>query len=288
MRKLRTPLRYPGGKSRAMDYLLSDENMPAAEITEYRDPFTGGGSPAIAFAKQNPDIPVWINDKYYNLYSFYCSVQQDADRLVSIIIEKLNDVRSDEDKHRDLFNACKEEINEQSDQTEIAWRFYVMNRISFSGLTETSTFAAANMRTNFNENLTTDLLWYSHLMKDWKITNVDYTELLDDNESAFVFLDPPYDIKAVLYGKNGEMHTGFDHKKFCDDCRSSKNMQMITYNSNEFLREQLEGYTQIEWDLKYSMCNGSDAYEADQKNRMELLCLNYETKIIENLESFFL
>ena len=271
-----------------MDFLLSDENMPAAQITEYRDPFTGGGSPAIAFAKQHPDIPVWINDKYYNLFSFYVSIQQDAERLVDTLIEKIKEVAADEERHRVLFNECKEEINEQSDQTEIAWRFWILNRLSFSGLTETSTFASANMRMNFNENLATDLLWYSHLMRDWKITNLDYTELLDDNESAFVFLDPPYDIKAVLYGKHGEMHVGFDHKKFCDDCKSSNNMQMITYNSNEFLREQLQEYTQIEWDLKYSMCNGSDAYEEDQKNRMALLCLNYETRKIQNLESFFL
>ena len=56
MRSYKTPLRYPGGKSRAVDYLFSDKNLPT-DIQEYRDPFLGGGSPAIAFTKKFPDIP---------------------------------------------------------------------------------------------------------------------------------------------------------------------------------------------------------------------------------------
>ena len=60
MKALKTPLRYPGGKSRAAKYLISQ--FPY-DIKEYREPFLGGGSVAIEFTKQNPDIPVWVNDK---------------------------------------------------------------------------------------------------------------------------------------------------------------------------------------------------------------------------------
>ena len=46
---LKTPLRYPGGKSRAVPKLC--QWLPA-EITEYREPFLGGGSMAIEMTKR--------------------------------------------------------------------------------------------------------------------------------------------------------------------------------------------------------------------------------------------
>jgi DNA adenine methylase len=45
MKSLKTPLRYPGGKSRAVAKLC--QWLPSREITEYREPFLGGGSMAI-------------------------------------------------------------------------------------------------------------------------------------------------------------------------------------------------------------------------------------------------
>jgi len=59
MKALKTPLRYPGGKSRATKYLLP--RFPEG-IEEYRETFLGGGSVAIAFSKANPDTPVWVTE----------------------------------------------------------------------------------------------------------------------------------------------------------------------------------------------------------------------------------
>ncbi|BCU98767.1 MAG: hypothetical protein CM15mV23_1480 [Eurybiavirus sp.] len=41
MKSLKTPLRYPGGKSRAVSKLF--QFLPE-HITEFREPFLGGGS----------------------------------------------------------------------------------------------------------------------------------------------------------------------------------------------------------------------------------------------------
>ena len=73
-------------------------------------------------------------------------------------------------------------------------------------------------------------------MKNWKITNYDYTELFDEDEDTFVFADPPYDIKSFIYGNKGDMHSSFDHKDFHQCVDSSNNMVMITYNSNDTLK----------------------------------------------------
>jgi len=50
MKSLKTPLRYPGGKSRALTKIVP--HIPdLSEYQEYREPFLGGGSVAIHITK---------------------------------------------------------------------------------------------------------------------------------------------------------------------------------------------------------------------------------------------
>ena len=61
MKSLKTPLRYPGGKSRACTKL--DQYIPNLDgYKEYREPFLGGGSVAIHITKKYPHLKVWVND----------------------------------------------------------------------------------------------------------------------------------------------------------------------------------------------------------------------------------
>ena len=290
----RSPLRYPGGKSRAMEFLFSDENMPITPIKEYREPFLGGGSPAIAFSKRHPNTPVWVNDKYYNLYCFWKSLRDEGERMHSTVMQMRRDYDSTT-KAKELHERLREEILEEKDEFEIAWRFYIINRCSFSGLTESSSFSELSSIGNWNENLINGLLFYSRLISNWKITNLDYGELLTDDPDTFVFLDPPYDLKKDyllsggdgegLYGRKGEMHKGFNHVEFAEHLNKHNCMMMVTYNSNENIRKLFEGWNQTEWDLTYSMNNQSEAYKEAQKDRKELLCTNYESSV-SSLEAF--
>jgi DNA adenine methylase Dam len=286
MKKWKTPLRYPGGKSRAMGKLFTDQNMPVDHITEYREPFLGGGSPAIAFTKMYPDTPVWVNDKYYNLYCFWKMLQEQGNRMFDVVNE-LKQQYNTQEKAKELFLRIREDINEQDDMFEIAWRMYIINKCSFSGLTESSSFSKRASDSNWSQNNIDSLPYYSKLIQHWKITNLDYSELLTNDKNTFVFLDPPYDLKKdytlaggdgeSLYGKKGSMHKGFNHVEFADKLNQHESMMMVTYNSNENIRKLFEGWRQTEWDLTYSMNNGSKAYQEAQKDRKELLCINYET-----------
>ncbi len=78
-------------------------------------------------------------------------------------------------------------------------------------------------------------------MEGIKITHLDYRELLQDgNEAVFTFLDPPYfkATKSRLYGKNGVLHTGFNHDEFAQEMKKCKHSWLITYdNSPEILEE---------------------------------------------------
>jgi DNA adenine methylase len=277
----KTPLRYPGGKSKAMKYLFHDTKLPPniQEITQYRDAFGGGGSPALAFARLFPNIPIHINDKYQNLYYFWITLQSNPEQLVNILKKKKESVGDDVDKSRELFNEMKSEIGDQTDPFEVGWRWYAMNRMSFSGLTESGTMSTWAMRDCFSFRVIESLIIFGKIIKNWKITNLDYSELIDDDPNVFLFLDPPYDIKDSLYGKDGSMHKGFNHREFYEKVSKSGNTCMITYNSNPTLREWYSEWTQEEWDLTYTMNNQLTSYVENQKKRKELLLMNYKSNV---------
>ena len=278
MKALKTPLRYPGGKSKAIKTL--SPWFPQV-ISEYREPFIGGGSLAIDFTKSNPDVPVWINDLYVPLYNFWIQLRDRGEELSERVREEkqrtLDEGESDKvtAKAKELFNKYKEEIDTYDD-FEKAVAFFIMNKCSYSGLTENSTFSQTASNSNFSLVGADKLAKFSQLIKDWKITNFDYSELMKSQGSSdtFIFLDPPYDIKDFLYGKNREMHKSFDHERFANDVYNCIHKFMITYNVNDRLKELYSGYNLKEWKLRYSMAHRGDK-GTTENIKTELLVTNY-------------
>ena len=278
MKALKTPLRYPGGKSKAIKTL--SPWFPKT-ISEYREPFIGGGSIAIEITKSNPDIPVWINDLYVPLYNFWVQLRDRGEELSERVREEKQRTLDEGDKDKvtasakELFNKYKEEIDTYDD-FEKAVAFFIMNKCSFSGLTENSTFSQSASNSNFSLVGADKLAQFSELIKHWKITNIDYSEVMRAHGSSntFVFLDPPYDIKDFLYGKNREMHKSFDHNRFAEDVYNCVHKFMITYNVNDRLMELYKNYNLKEWKLRYSMAHRGDK-GTDENIKTELLVTNY-------------
>lgn len=100
---------------------------------------------------------------------------------------------------------------------------------------------------------------------------------MDGNKGAFMYLDPPYDIKDNLYGNKGSMHKGFDHDKFAVDCDSCRMHQMISYNSDQLVKDRFKNWKATEFDLTYTMRSVGE-YMREQKERKELLLFNYGTE----------
>ena len=96
----------------------------------------------------------------------------------------------------------------------------------------------------------------------------------DMHDGIFMYLDPPYDIKDNLYGKKGSMHSGFDHDKFAEDCDKHDIPMMISYNSDQLVKDRFKNWKAAEFDLTYTMRSVGE-YMRDQKQRKELLLMNY-------------
>ena len=276
-KSLKTPLRYPGGKSRAVVKLL--QYLPdLSQVKEYREPFLGGGSVALEITKRYPHLEVWVNDLYEPLYNFWCELQHDGEKLQKELVS-LKGVHCNQDSARCLFQSMKEVINdEEKSNFDRAIAFYIVNKCSFSGLTESSSFSPQASDSNFSLRGIERLSEYSELIQHWIITNLSYERMLTDdwdNKGHFVYMDPPYDIKDNLYGKKGGMHKGFDHDKFAEECDKYTSPMLISYNSDQIVKDRFKEWTVGEFAHTYTM-RSVGCYNTDQATRKELVLTNYE------------
>ena len=277
LKSLKTPLRYPGGKSRACTKM--DQYFPdLREYAEFREPFLGGGSVAIHVSKKYPHLKITVNDLYEPLINFWVQLQQFGGDLT----EKIRNYKSthpEPESAKELFLECKNRINDKSlDCIERAAAFYIVNKCSFSGLTESSSFSQQASNSNFSMRGIEKLPGYSEIISHWHINQYSYEYCLRENihDDLFMYLDPPYDIKDNLYGKKGSMHKGFDHDEFADTCGQSNIDMLISYNSDQLVKDRFKGWTAGEFDLTYTMRSVGE-YMRDQKERKELLLYNYNT-----------
>ena len=281
MKALKTPLRYPGGKSRActkMDVYIPD----LRDYKEYREPFLGGGSVAIHITKKYPHLDIWVNDLYEPLYNFWRVLQDDGYELYKRL-QELKSRYPDPGSAKGLFLEAKELVNDYSiSPLHRACSFYVINKCSFSGLTESSSFSKQASDNNFSMRGIEKLQGYTQIIKDWKITNLSYEQLLTDDKKCFTYLDPPYDIKDNLYGKKGSMHNGFNHDDFAADCDRFIGHQLISYNSSQLVKDRFKDYQTGEFDLTYTLRSVGE-YMREQKERKELLLFNYGTEGLAEL-----
>jgi site-specific DNA-adenine methylase len=279
-KSLKTCLRYPGGKSRACEKMGSF--FPdLRNYDEFREPFLGGGSVAIYITKKYPSLDIWVNDLYEPLVNFWQQLQMFGNDLKNELVDcKL--AYSTPELARELFLKSKEHINDQTlSSLNRAVAFYVVNKCSFSGLTESSSFSQQASISNFSLRGIEKLPAYSKLIEHWRITNYSYDYLLDGNMGAFVYLDPPYDIKDNLYGRKGSMHKGFDHDKFAADCDACYMHQLISYNSDQLVKDRFKNWKMGEFDLTYTMRSVGE-YMREQKERKELLLFNYNKDLLWN------
>jgi site-specific DNA-adenine methylase len=282
MKSLKTPLRYPGGKSRAcvkLETFLPD----LRDYKEFREPFLGGGSVAIHITKKYPHLDIWVNDLYEPLTNFWKTLQDDGYKM----FKRLQELKSrypDRGSAKGLFLEAKEIVNDYTlSPLYRACAFYVINKCSFSGLTESSSFSAQASDSNFSMRGIEKLPGYTQIIRNWKITNGRYQELLTDDRKVFTYLDPPYDIGSNLYGRKGSMHKSFDHDSFATICDRFVGPQLISYNSSQLVKDRFKDYEVGEFDLTYTMRSVGE-YMREQKERKELVLFNYGIKGLAELD----
>ncbi len=251
MKLINSPLRYPGGKSRAIKQI---KQVLPKDFEEYREPFVGGGSVFLYLKQVYPQLKIWINDLNPELYCFWKQAQLDSECL-AYEVSKIKNEKSD---GRELFNELLNTESNTLTEFERAVRFFVLNRITFSGVVESGGYSQQAFVGRFTTSAVARLAALGTLLEGVKITHLDYSHLLSEgNKNIFTFLDPPY-FKATqskLYGKKGILHTAFNHTDFAVEMKKCKHSWLITYDDCPQIRDNFSWATMYEWELQYGMNN---------------------------------
>lgn len=268
---IKSPLRYPGGKTKAIPQII--RYLPP-HFTEYREPFVGGGSLFIYLRQQDPRLQVWINDLNRELFLFWQHSQSNLEDLVTAVSQ----LRTTHLDGRSLFEKLAQaEVGNLSD-LQRAVRFFVLNRITFSGTIESGGFSQEAFHKRFTTSSIQRLAQLADVLSQVKITNLDYSELLSPSSTdAFIFLDPPYfsATKSKLYGRKGDLHLAFDHQRFAQLLKQCPHRWLITYDDSPEIRKNFEFAHIYSWELQYGMNNYKQSTAAKGK---ELFITNYEVE----------
>ncbi|EAZ91709.1 D12 class N6 adenine-specific DNA methyltransferase [Crocosphaera chwakensis CCY0110] len=269
MMMIKSPLRYPGGKSRAIKQI--EEQLPN-DFSEYREPFVGGGSVFIYLKQVYPNVKIWINDLNPELYLFWKIAQSDLKMLVT----ELKAIKKNRKDGRELFTELSQVDVQKMSDFDRAVRFFVLNRITFSGTIESGGYSDKSFHSRFTESSIDRVERLGDLLPEIRITNLDYREVVkQEGENTFIFLDPPYltATKSKLYGKNGNLHTSFNHQDFAETMKQCDHQWLITYDEAQEIRNYFQDHTIIPWKLQYGMNNYK---QGKAEKGQEIFIRNYQ------------
>ncbi|MBQ3818733.1 MAG: DNA adenine methylase [Acetobacter sp.] len=268
---IKSPLRYPGGKSRAISFLQA-YFLPYFE--EYREPFFGGGSVGIFISQIKQNITIKANDLNYDLYCFWTSLKKSPSSLIKTI-------RTMKERYqigRDLYNFILSRRHASLTELQRGADFFILNRITFSGVTDSGGYSQRAYEERFTESSIDRLLQTHAVINNFTFDCADFSSLInEEGKNVFMFLDPPYysASKSKLYGKNGDLHSGFDHEELLKCLQNTNHKFLLTYDDSDYIRQLYKDFYLLEWSLQYGMNNYKQLRA--QKGK-ELLISNYPIK----------
>ncbi|MFH1732017.1 MAG: DNA adenine methylase [Planctomycetota bacterium] len=282
-RPLKSPLRYPGGKTRVAK--LFAPFFP--RHTAYREIFAGGA--ALFFhkprAKKN-----WLNDLHPGLYAFYVALRDHFDEFAKLCKEQDGDRRARFNywavERRDLMTA------RGSDRLlERAIQFYYLNRTVWGGRVVFDPrrksrlyFSNPDGWNNLEKKLA-HLEQISDKLQGATITCHSYEKCLAPaTPDTFIYADPPYyrestgHITDKLYDKSFGVEC---HRKLADALKATPAKVMVSYDDCPEVRKLYQSWRieELQWKYCGTYAVTKDAKANGLKEKKvtgrELLILNY-------------
>jgi len=270
-----SPLRYAGGKSNAIGYIL--ENLPALKEKKIVSLFFGGGSFELVLSK-NLGFEVIGYDIFGMLTNFWTQLigkpKELAAELQKLIPDTENYTRNrhillnywDKIKPKSLVYNTRDKLELTKEEKErldanlllqAAYYYYNM-QLSYGPMFlgwGSSVYLKPEKYTKIIETIKT------YNAGNLKVNQGSFEEVLDKHPNDFLFLDPPYYLgedskmfKGMYPNCNFAIHhNNFNHKLLCEKLKTHKGGFLITYNDCSSIKEWYKDYTQVfpEWQYTY-------------------------------------
>ncbi len=184
--KNKSPIRYPGGKTRAcktLDAILTS-HFDMRNIDTVISPFFGGGS--FEFHLQNKyNVSIVANDKFKPLYSFWDRSKYENPELCSKLYAALRDPggrgapehMADATTSKIRFEELKKGIMDEKRGLNQAVSYFIINRCSFSGATLSGGFSKEAAKNRFTKSSVDRIQSLS--LSNFTISNEDFSEFIN-------------------------------------------------------------------------------------------------------------
>ncbi|MDR0676978.1 MAG: DNA adenine methylase, partial [Elusimicrobiota bacterium] len=256
---MRSLIRWPGGKGRATKIILPY----LQEKEEIFSPFFGGGIIELNLASTGKRV--YGYDNFEQLVNFWNYAINDTNKLYKKTIIHFNFFHSSDktkDEKKKYYLKLKKFCLKEKNTIKGAAAFFVVNRVSYSGLTLLGGFSEMAIDMEFGIGILERL-------KNFKIDNLS-VELLDFKESfnrhpnIMAYIDPPYYLtKGWLYGEDGSSHKNFDHEGL-SNILHNRDKWILSYNNCDKVKELYNEYRIIEPIWSYGMSWG---YKDEEKSK---------------------
>lgn len=227
-KKLKSPLRYPGGKTRAVKHILP---FIPEDIQRLCSPFLGGGSVELACIEQRGTHVVGY-DAFEPLVCFWQMLLEDSTQLAELVRHYY-----DERMTSTKFYALQRQILKQEDRLRMAALFFTLNRCSYSGTTLSGGMSPGHPR--FTTSIIDRLEQFS--APQLQVQHADFSQSIPQHTEDFLYLDPPYCLNQKLYGSHGDMQVNFDHQALSQLIKN-RGQWVLSYNNCEQIRDLYHGH----------------------------------------------
>ena len=231
-----SPLRFPGGKTRAcktfMKYLPEDVKIICS-------PFFGGGSFEL-YCLINYCIRILAYDLFESLVVFWNCLLEDSRRLADSVSRYLPVVTKEQ------FYRLQRTFEQIKDPWERAGATFILNRTSFSGAMASGGFSPLENGKNgrFNENNVEFIENFRVPKEMLTVKQASFEVSIPRHPDEFLFLDPPYMVESKLYGRRGDLQN-IDHELLADMLHSRGNW-MLCYNDCVQVKRLYHSYVIID------------------------------------------
>ena len=225
---VRSVLRYPGGKQRAIRIL--EEYIPRGE-SELCSPFLGGGSFELHCATRL-GMTVRAYDNFPPLVEFWRVLLSQPGELADQAAQFLPRLA------RDDFYRLQKEQGKFRTRTERAGVFYVINRASFSGCTLSGGMSPEHPRFTPSAVERVRRFPAKTVSRNFAVGKADFADSIAGHPDALVYADPPYMLENQnLYGDRSNPRAEFDHGGLRETLQRRGGRWLLSYNDCESIRD---------------------------------------------------
>jgi DNA adenine methylase len=253
----RSPLRYPGGKTRAckkLDEILVQHFHPD-QLETLVSPFFGGGSFEF-YLQTKYNLGIIANDKFQPLYNFWHTAKSNQSALCA-------NLTATPPVSKEKFQEYRKAVMTEKNALVQAEYYFIINRCSFSGATLSGGFSEEASQKRFTPSSIEKL--HRLDLTCTEFFNLDFADFIDRMAGipkALLFLDPPYYLEkgSKLYGDRGDMHETFDHIKLHEKLKGRTGW-LLTYNNCEYIRQLYKDFLIIPVNWSYGMNKSKESSE---------------------------